>query len=100
MMRICLDIDGVICRLREPGQSYADVEPIAGSVDKVRALKAAGHYIILMTARHMKTCGGNTGMAVARQGRTLLDWLAKHGIDYDEIWFGKPQADVYIDDNA
>jgi capsule biosynthesis phosphatase len=99
-MRICLDIDGVICRLREPGQSYADVEPVAGAVDKVRALKAAGHYIILMTARHMKTCGGNTGLAVARQGRTLLDWLAKHGIDYDEIWFGKPQADVYIDDNA
>jgi capsule biosynthesis phosphatase len=99
-MRICLDIDGVICRLREPGQSYADLEPVPGAVARLQSLKAAGHYVILMTARHMKTCGGNPGMAVARQGKTLLEWLERQGIVYDEIWFGKPQADVYVDDNG
>jgi hypothetical protein len=35
-----------------------------------------------------------------RQWRTLFDWLERHGVPYDEIWFGKPQADVYVDDNA
>jgi capsule biosynthesis phosphatase len=99
-MRICCDIDGVICRLREPGQKYGELEPVPGAVAKLQSLKAAGHYVILMTARHMKTCGGNPGLAVARQGRTLLDWLERHGVPFDEIWFGKPQADVYIDDNA
>lgn len=99
-MRICLDIDGVICRLREPGQTYADLEPVPGAVERLQALKAAGHYLILMTARHMKTCAGNSGLAVARQGGTLFTWLEKHGIPYDEIWFGKPWADIYIDDNA
>ncbi len=27
-------------------------------------------------------------------------WLARHAIEYDEIHFGKPHADVYLDDNA
>lgn len=99
-MRICLDIDGVICQLRKPGQTYADLAPVPGAVAKLKAFHEHGHYLILMTARHMKTCGGNVGLTVARQGKTLLDWLAAHDIPYDEIWFGKPQADVYIDDNG
>jgi capsule biosynthesis phosphatase len=99
-MRICIDLDGVICRLRKPGQNYADLEPVPGAVEKLRQLKAAGHYLIICTARHMKTCDGNVGKVVARQGKVTLDWLARHGIEYDEIHFGKPHAQVYIDDNA
>ena len=99
-MKICIDIDGTICELRRPDQTYADVRPIAGAVEKLTALKKAGHYLILCTARHMATCNGNVGMVMARQGKTLLDWLHKHQVPYDEIWFGKPHADVYIDDNA
>jgi capsule biosynthesis phosphatase len=99
-MRICIDMDGVICRLREPGQEYADLEPVPGAIEKLRALKAAGHTIIICTARHMKTCGGNVGQVVARQGAVTLNWLASHGVPYDEIHFGKPHADVYVDDNA
>ena len=99
-MRICIDLDGVICQLREPGQNYADLEPIPGAVEKLRQLKAAGHYLILCTARHMKTCEGNVGQVVARQGAVTLDWLKRHGIEYDEIHFGKPHAQIYIDDNA
>ena len=99
-MRICFDLDGVICKLREPHQEYADLEPVDGAVEKLRALRAAGHYIIISTARHMKTCQGNVGMVVARQGAVTLDWLKRHGIAYDEIHFGKPHAQVYIDDNA
>ena len=48
----------------------------------------------------MKTCEGNVGQVIARQGAVTLDWLARHGIEYDEFHFGKPHADVYIDDNA
>lgn len=99
-MRICIDLDGVICRLRRPGEQYADLEPVPGAVEKLCALRSAGHYIIVCTARHMKTCSGNVGQVIARQGRITLEWLARHGIEYDEIHFGKPHADVYIDDNA
>ncbi|MEO6436329.1 MAG: hypothetical protein ABIP55_11305, partial [Tepidisphaeraceae bacterium] len=71
-----------------------------GAAQKLAALRKAGHCVILLTARHMKTCQGNVGMVIARQGKLTLDWLAKHGIEYDEIHFGKPHADIYIDDNA
>ena len=99
-MRICIDLDGVICDLRKPGETYADVSPVQGAREKIQALRAAGHFVILYTARHMKTCEGNLGLALARIGAITLDWLARHRIEYDEIHFGKPWADVYIDDNA
>ena len=99
-MRICIDLDGVLCHLRREGQTYRDVAPMPGAVEKLRALRAAGHVVILHTARHMKTTGGNTGLVVARIGAITLEWLAQHGLEYDEIYFGKPWADVYIDDNA
>ncbi len=99
-MKICIDVDGVICRLREPGQSYDELEPVPGAPEKLRMLKDAGHYLILHTARHMKTCSANVGLVVARQGKTLLDWLERFDVPYDEIHFGKPHADVYLDDNA
>jgi capsule biosynthesis phosphatase len=99
-MRICIDLDGVICQLKKPGDTYGDLAPVPGAVEKLRALRTAGHFIILCTARHMKTCEGNVGLAVARIGAITLDWLARHDVAYDEIHFGKPWADVYIDDNA
>jgi capsule biosynthesis phosphatase len=99
-MKICIDVDGVLCELRRPEQAYADVQPLPGAVQKMQSLKKAGHYLILCTARHMATCNANVGMVVARQGKTLLDWLARYEIPYDEIWFGKPHADVYLDDNG
>jgi capsule biosynthesis phosphatase len=99
-VRICVDLDGVICMLKREGQSYADPEPLPGAAEKLRALRAEGHVIILHTARHMKTTGANVGAVVARVGHITLEWLARNGIEYDEIYFGKPWADVYIDDNA
>ena len=99
-MRICIDLDGVICRLKNGQEVYADLLPVPGAVEKLRALRRAGHYLIILSARHMKTCDGNVGKVIARQGATTLEWLARHGVEYDEIHFGKPFADIYIDDNA
>lgn len=99
-MRLCFDIDGVLCELRKPEQDYRDVAPKPGAQEKLRALRAAGHYIILFTARHSRTCGGNLGQILARQGLTTLQWLKEHNFEFDEIYFGKPHADIYIDDNG
>lgn len=99
-MRLCIDIDGTLCEIRQQHQSYAEVEPLPGAVEKLKAMRQAGHYIILATARHMKTCDANVGMVIARQGKVLLQWLEDHDIEYDEIWFGKPNADIYIDDRG
>lgn len=95
-----IDIDGTITELKKAGQTYATVRINRDAAEKIKALKAAGHTIILQTARHMKTCGGNEGQVIAKIGKTTLDWLETHEIPYDEIHFGKPYADVYLDDLA
>ena len=99
-MRIVIDLDGTICTTRENNDSYADVKPIPGAIDTMKRLKENGHEIIIYTSRHMQTCQGNPGKAIANIGKITLDWLDYHDIPYDEIIFGKPIGDVYIDDKA
>jgi len=99
-MKICIDLDGVICQLKKEGETYDVLLPVAGAQEKLKMLKAAGHYIIINTARHMKTCNGNLGLVAARISMITLKWLEKYEIPFDEIYFGKPHADIYIDDNA
>lgn len=99
-MRICIDLDGVICKLRKEDETYDGLEPVLGAIDKIKGLKKEGHYIIIYTARRMKTHQANTAKVIADIGKITLDWLAKYEIPYDEIMFGKPWADIYIDDNA
>ncbi|CAF4227141.1 unnamed protein product, partial [Adineta steineri] len=65
-----------------------------------RELHRAGHYIIIQTARRMKTHKSNVGAVIADIGRITLETLAKFDIPYDEVLFGKPYADVYVDDSA
>lgn len=99
-MRIMIDIDGTISELKKTGQTYSDLRLNPGAVEKIRQLKEDGHYIILQTARHMKTCHGDQGQVVAKIGKITLDWLDQNNVPYDEIYFGKPYADIYIDDLA
>lgn len=98
--RICIDLDGVIAEFKKEGQTYAEIHPLPGAVEKLTALKRNGFYLIIQTARHMKTCEGNLGKVNARVTKITLDWLELHNIPYDEIYFGKPWAHLYIDDNA
>lgn len=99
-MRICIDLDGVISKLKQGSEAYSELVPVEDCISKIRDLKAQGHYIIIYTARHMKTCNGNLGLVNAKITQITLDWLKKYEIPFDEIYFGKPYADLYIDDNA
>lgn len=99
-MRIVIDLDGTICHVKKQDQHYADLEPVPGAAARIRELRGAGHYVIIFTARHMAACESNLGEVMRRIGKTTLDWLEKHAIEYDEIYFGKPNAEVYIDDRA
>lgn len=99
-MRIAIDLDGTICPIKQPHESYADVKPFAGAVDRIRELRSAGHYVIILTARNMATCESNLGKVMKNVGKITLDWLERYGVEYDEIYFGKPNAHVYIDDRA
>jgi hypothetical protein len=84
---ICIDIDGTLCRSGGPG-AYAAAEPIAEAQKAVRQLREAGWIVVLWTARHFN------------HWQVTVDWLARHGFEYDQIVFGKPPARYYIDDRA
>jgi capsule biosynthesis phosphatase len=99
-MRIVIDLDGTICPIKELGQSYADLLPLPGAVEKITKLREEGNYIIIQTARNMATQQSNLGKVFKNVGKITLDWLEKYNIEYDEIYFGKPNADIYIDDRA
>lgn len=99
-MRICIDLDGTICELRKPGQTYADVLPRPGAAEFIKQLHDHGHVIIIHTARNMGTQGHNVGKVMKSVGLITLKWLDDHNIYYDEIFFGKPNADITIDDRC
>ena len=88
LVRYCIDIDGTICNTED----YASATPISVAVNKVRILKQQGNYIILFTARG--SLSGTDWSTVTSQQ------LAIWGVPYDELHFGKPAADIYIDDKA
>jgi capsule biosynthesis phosphatase len=71
-----------------------------GAAEKIKELRKEGHYIIIQTARNMATCESNLGKVIRNVGKITLDWLENHHVEYDEIYFGKPNADLYIDDRA
>jgi capsule biosynthesis phosphatase len=99
-LRICVDLDGTICEFRSQGQTYSDVLPKPGAVERLKELKAEGHTIIIHTARNMQTQGHNVGKVLKNVGRITLDWLDRFEVPYDEIFFGKPNADITIDDRV
>lgn len=99
-MRIAIDLDGTICPIKSPEQTYDELEPLPGAAKRIRELRLAGHYIIILTARNMATCQANLGKVMKNVGRLTLEWLDRHGVEYDEVYFGKPNAEVYLDDRA
>ena len=99
-MKICVDLDGTICENISPGVSYKDVLPLPGAVDTLEELKQRGYYIVIFTARNMRACDNNIGRIMARQGKIVIDLLDKYGVPYDELRFGKPHVDYFIDDKG
>jgi len=97
---IVIDIDGTICKEKSKTQSYSDLEPRFEVINKILEFRNMDYYIILFTSRNMNTYNNNLGLINANTADTLFEWLKKYEIPYDEIYFGKPWADVYIDDNA
>ena len=97
-LRICFDLDNTLVTYPVVSGDYSTVQPIQKNIDFLKYLKSFGNTIIIHTARRMKTFSGNCGKVMADVGKLTFDTLHKFNIPYDEIYFGKPNADFYIDD--
>ena len=99
-LRVCFDLDNTLVTFPEVAGDYSTVKPMVNVIRVCQYLKSLGHTIIIHTARRMRTHSGNVGMCIADIGKLTIDTLAKFNIPYDELFFGKPYADFYIDDLA
>ena len=98
--KFCFDLDNTLVTYPKISGDYSTVEPIEKNIEYLRFLKQSGHYIIIHTARRMKTHRGNVGSIIADVGMITMETLSKFNIPHDELVFGKPHADFYIDDLA
>lgn len=95
---LVFDIDDTICVHKN--RDYPNAEPIQATIDKINRLKQQGYRIKLYTARGQNSCNGDLALIQQRNEAVLTDWLDRHGVQYDELIFGKPLGDWYIDDKA
>ena len=95
---LVFDIDDTISV--HHNRDYPNAEPIQPVIDKINRLKEMGYCIKLYTARGQNSCKGDLRLIQERNEPVLREWLRKHGVMYDELIFGKPLADWYIDDKA
>lgn len=76
----CFDFDNTI------SEAGYDKEPVRPMIEAMRKLAKQGVKIFIYTSRHNK-------------GKTLK-WLKRYKVPYDKLLFGKPVADIYVDDKV
>ena len=102
MKRLVMDLDGTITR-DDPTRSYADKEPDAAVVARMREYRAQGFEIVIYSARNMRTYDNSVGKITAHTLPVIVEWLNRHDVPYDEIHVGKPWCGLegfYVDDRA
>lgn len=99
-LRICFDLDNTLVTYPTIINNYNTVKPIEKNIELLKYFKREGHEIIIYTARRMLTHKGNIGKIIKDIAMITINTLEKFGIEYDELIFGKPIADIYIDDKA
>ncbi len=86
---ICCDIDGILA-VKEETVDYSHAKPIKTNIELINKLYEKGNKIILFTAR---------GYVTGIDWREITENQMKNwGLKYTELKFGKPDADIYIDD--
>tara|TARA_R100001443_G_scaffold39054_1_gene52510 strand:+ start:4154 stop:4501 length:348 start_codon:yes stop_codon:yes gene_type:complete len=105
-MRYCVDIDSTICTPGKCGTCvYEGSTPKRDRIAIINKLYEEGHYIIYFTARAMGRSSMLPHHEAKQKAEELLKPLTKCQLDiwgckYHELIFGKPHADIFIDDKA
>lgn len=99
-LRIVFDVDDTICH-NDDKLPYDQCVPDRIVIDKINKMKEElDCEVVLFTARGMVSCDGDMDKIIKKNKKVLEDWLHKHKVMYDELIFGKPIGDLYVDDKA
>lgn len=92
---IVVDIDDTICYTEN--RNFDNSIPNIEVINKINELYNKGWKIVLYTARGAKSC--NTLEEKEQKYKDITEkWLEKNNVKYNELVFGKMNADYYIDD--
>lgn len=93
-MHLVFDIDGVLCDEHEDDISKR--QPYTQRIAQINKLVDEGHTVDIFTSRGMKSTDNANESGLKYRGITELQ-LKLWGVRYNKLYFGKPNADVYID---
>lgn len=96
--RFCFDLDNTLVSHPTIKNDYRSVKPILKNIKFLNFLYSQGHYIIIYTARRMRTHSGNIQKVKKDIKKITIDQLKLFNVNYNELIFGKPYANFYIDD--
>ncbi len=100
----CFDLDDTICfpnsEFKDSERKYSQALPNLAVIETVRNLYSEKHEIIIFTARRMLTHQGDIEKIKSDVEKITNDWLIEHMVPFNQLIFGKPYADHYIDDKA
>ena len=87
-LSIAIDIDGTLCPNSMDPSEYATLELFPGAKETISTLSRLGVRIIIWTSR-------------SEGWRAITEyWLKDKGIPFNELFMGKPSAQLYIDDRS
>ena len=101
MKKLIVDLDGTLTKADT--NIYENVSPRNDVIEMLTSYKKQGFRIVICTARNMRTYDGNIGEINVHTLPTIINWLDKNHVPYDEIIVGKPwcgNEGFYIDDRA
>lgn len=93
--RIIIDVDDTICFTYN--RDFKNSEPNIPVIKKINELYKKGYEIILYTARGGKSCRTLEEKEI-KYRKITENWLKRHRVKYNELMFGKLNADYYVDD--
>jgi capsule biosynthesis phosphatase len=96
---LVVDLDGTLCTQEKTG-TYHLAKPRLDVIKKVNELWTEGWKIIIFTARGMNTFDGDVYKIEESYREMTEKWLKDNRVCYDQLRFGKPAADAYIDDKG
>lgn len=92
---IVIDLDDTICFTKN--RDFKNSIPNKEVIDKINRLYNNGWKIIIFTARGGKSCKTLEEKELKYRAITE-EWLKNNNVKYNELMFGKPNADYYVDD--
>lgn len=101
MKKIVIDLDGTLTI--DSDLPYEAKKPNTQVIEQLKKYANEGFYIVVQTARSMRTYEGNVGKINIHTLPKVIDWLKAHEVPYDEIVVGKPWCGFdgfYVDDKA